>query len=288
MQEAESNQSPIVRPVKEKKCRADLWRELIGQRCHQLLILDVADRSIWVGGRMKMRCKCDCGNITHVRIDHLRKKTTKSCGCLGTPPPKSHGLSSSPLYQVWRGMLNRCYNEKLFSFRHYGGRGIKVCDRWLNGNSKNLGFECFVQDMVARPSPKHSIERIDNNGDYCPENCRWATMAEQALNRRSTHSVEMNGKTQPIAAWARELGINVGTIHSRICSGLNEIEALQKPIRKRIGIGRRMILWNGKQRNVTELCNEYGISVELFRSRMRDNWTVERALTTNVLNKRTT
>lgn len=136
---------------------------------------------------------------------------------------ESHGMRWTPEYQSWLGMKQRCTNPKKREYKHYGGRGIKVCDAWVSSFTK------FYSDVGKRPSRSHSIDRINVNGNYEPSNVRWATQQQQIDNTRVVKMVTINGKTQSHAAWAREMGLAVGQITARIKSGWSEIEAITTP-----------------------------------------------------------
>lgn len=164
-----------------------------GERYGRLVALEMVDRD--ANKKVRWRFRCDCGGEIVARVTSVRAGDVKGCGCLSTSPregwrkpgvgrggrPK-HGLSGTPEYNTWVGIRRRCYDPSVFGYSYYGGRGIVVCDRWTG----DRGFENFLVDMGQRPSPAHSIDRIDSDGNYCPENCRWATKAQQIQNRRNS------------------------------------------------------------------------------------------------------
>jgi hypothetical protein len=133
------------------------------------------------GGRSAWLCQCDCGNTIITRVNRLVRGESVSCGCRN--PHYKNGLSTTPLYGIWRGMLRRCNDSTCKSYKYYGALGVTVCERWATS------FETFVQDVGPRPTPQHSIDRYPNNsGNYEPGNVRWATPLQQTHNRRTTRS----------------------------------------------------------------------------------------------------
>ena len=178
-------------------------------------------------------CRCElCGRIITVRTCALRddEKGTKSCGCQRMEHMReattSHGDSGSRLHKIWKGMRKRCYNENSYAYDYYGGRGIRVCDEWLNDYS---AFKNWA--LVNGYSDGLSIDRIDVNGDYCPQNCRWATALIQANNSRHCNYITYNNETHSLSEWARLLGINRLTLSNRIVSyGWTIEEAFNTPV----------------------------------------------------------
>lgn len=132
-----------------------------------------------------------------------------------------HGMLNTPEYRAWHAMKVRCNNKNAPNYRLYGGRGIRVCESW------NGSFETFFSDMGKRPSKYHQLDRIDNDGDYKPENCRWATATQQANNRRSNRLLTVRGKTKTVAEWSREVGVEADTIRKRLASGMSDEEAIE-------------------------------------------------------------
>jgi hypothetical protein len=168
--------------------------------------------------------------------------------------------TKNKLLSTWRSMKERCYNQTQKSYKDYGGRGIKVCDRWLGPK----GFENFSSDMGEKPNDG-TLERIDVNGHYEPLNCRWATKTEQANNKRNNRFLTRDGKTQTLAQWAKELGCSSALILIRIKSGMSEEQALANGSNKR-GLSTlsdeqvRKIRTSYPEKTMMVLANEYGVS----------------------------
>jgi len=136
----------------------------------------------------------------------------------------SHGMSRTPEYRAWHNMKDRCFNLNHKYYSHYGGRGITVCDRWLN-------LENFLADMGSRPTAKHSLDRIDNDSNYSVENCRWATKAEQQNNQRTNHLITIGCVTLTIAQWGIEMGFAKTVIQDRLRAEWSEFAAVMTPVR---------------------------------------------------------
>lgn len=187
---------------------------------------------------LKWRFRCDCG----VEVERVRATVvggnTKSCGCLRREvviaKNTNHGLVGHSLYQRWAGMIQRCTNPNHVGWLNYGGRGIKVCDRWLGS------FESFLADMGECPSGEHSIEREDSDGNYEPGNCKWATSAEQSRNTKRNVVVSVDGKTMTIRDWEIEKGVNRGAFQRRVDLGWSLERAVTEPIQPGKSLERRM------------------------------------------------
>jgi hypothetical protein len=166
--------------------------------------------------------RCACGGELVACLYDVRKGNTRSCGCISAEllleRNHRHGMRKSRTYRCWAGMITRCTNPKTKSFADYGARGITVCDEWRD-------FSRFLADMGECPDGM-SIDRIDNDGNYEPGNCRWATTAEQNNNTRHNKHLTFNGKTQNVKQWSRELGISYTTLHWRLTRGWSVDRAL--------------------------------------------------------------
>lgn len=177
-------------------------------------------------------CLCDCGSTSRVCGASLRTGISRSCGCLCAETTsirsKKHGHSGTnrtPTYRTWRSMVRRCTNPKDNRAYAYLARGISVCDRWRS-------FENFLADMGERPEGK-TIDRIDNEKGYFPENCRWATASEQATNKRTSRWIEHDGRRMTLSQWAAEFNIGIGILHHRLKSGWPVAHALTTPVKQR-------------------------------------------------------
>lgn len=194
--------------------------DIAGEKFGRLVAIEPVKQD--TGGNWWWKCICDCGSMPIVKYTNLSRGTTKSCGCLAKELTSiratKHGMSNTPTYHSWMCMKRRCIDSSAPNYANYGGRGIKVCSRWLN-------FENFLEDMGVRPEGM-TLDRIDNEGNYTPENCRWESAVNQHRNTRANVILTYNGKTQCLAAWADEFGIRRNTFHKRIASGWSMHRAL--------------------------------------------------------------
>jgi hypothetical protein len=192
--------------------RSHNFIDLTGQRFGLLTVKVLASTS----GKTRWLCICDCGAESTKVAQHLTAGLTNSCGCLRKQRSaenmrrmsKTHGLSAHPLFSVWSGMMYRCYNTESSRFHRYGGRGIGVCERWRE-------FGNFIADLGARPKGT-TLDRIDNDSDYSPENCRWATVKQQNNNRANVRLIEFAGECLSAAVWAQRVGVSKATMYRRL------------------------------------------------------------------------
>lgn len=195
--------------------------ELIGQTFGRLTVIGRAENTrqatrCWV-------CRCECGREHLVRTAALRRGAVRSCGCLQRKlmgdRQRTHGLSHLPEYQTYSSMMDRCYNPDNSSFENYGGRGVRVCERWLDSVAN------FIADMGQKPSKHHSLDRIDCNGHYEPSNCRWALPEDQARNRRNVRPFTYAGRTMILTDWCSEAGwfANPKAIYTRALKRLDDL-----------------------------------------------------------------
>jgi hypothetical protein len=207
----------------------------VGKKFNRWTILSFAFVKEYPCGtrRNYWKCQCECGNVRDLDQSLLIHFRTHSCGCYHSEQTikrnTTHGKAHTPEYQVWAGAIARCYNEKKKAYPYYGGRGITVCAGWRNS------FEKFYADMGPRPTPKHTLERKDNDGNYSKKNCVWDTRLAQARNTRQVKRYTFNGKTLCLTEWAEELGVPHSSLESRIHKhGWSVERALSTPC---LGVG---------------------------------------------------
>ena len=201
--------------------------DLRGQRFGRLLVIGATSRN----GRGYSVCRCDCGKHFTTRNDGLKSGETVSCGCYNKDRAargdnrRTHGQAGKPLYRTWQNMKNRCYNKNVRQYKDYGGRGITVCDEWRNSYS---AFEAWARGNGYEDGL--TIDRIDNDGNYCPENCRWVTRDEQQINKRYNHTAEINGVRRTLTEWARVYGLKESVVNWRVNNGWDVVQALTTPV----------------------------------------------------------
>jgi len=226
-------------------------------------------------------CECECGKVKSVIGNSLTKGYSGSCGCYRIDRVietcTTHGMAKTRFFRIWALMLGRCKYPNTPGAKNYIGRGIQVYERWKT-------FENFRDDMLESYQ-KHckefgarqtSIERINNNGNYCKENCKWATRAEQARNTRQNNIITFNGKTQTITDWAKESGINLRTLSTRIVRNKNPLHiALTK--KRLLRKNEPPITYKGKTLLKSHWAKKFNISYQLLDWRLK-HWPIERAM----------
>lgn len=198
--------------------------ELVGHRFGKLLVISKSPEK-GKNGEVLWDCLCDCGNSRLAIAGNLRCGTATSCGCESYTTRKKHGMTKTTTFKSWDSMKQRCLNENAPDYPRYGGRGITICNRWLES------FNNFISDLGERPEGT-SLDRIDVNGNYEPSNCRWATRSEQQRNKSNTIYLEWRGEKKSIPEWADITGITRKIITERIKAKWFIEDALTKPNRK--------------------------------------------------------
>lgn len=204
--------------------------DLSGRQFGRLTVLRLLDSK---DGRRRWLCRCSCGGQAVPCSSHLLNGNSTSCGCVRRERIRELNLGTYkyalparefPEYHAWRAMRARCCNPNDAVYANYGGRGIRVCDRW------DESFEAFWEDMGPRPSINHSLDRADNNSDYAPGNCRWTTAKQQTRNRRGNRLVAFDGLTLTLAEWSERTGLNRSTISERLERGWSVVDTLTVPL----------------------------------------------------------
>lgn len=197
--------------------------DLVGKRFGSLVVIERAPQKS--KGNTTWKCRCDCGETRDIQGGALIAGITSSCGCLRIKMITKHGMEATPIYNLWASMKARCSNPNSRFYKDYGGRGITVCERWEI-------FENFYADMGDRPEGL-SLDRIDNNKGYSPDNCRWATKLQQRRNTRTNTWLEFNGERRVLTEWAEIVNLSPATIRSRLRASWTVDKALSTPPDKR-------------------------------------------------------
>ena len=242
--------------------------DMTGKRFGSVVAISVAGKA--TSGDIKWLFRCDCGNEFEANGYYARTLKVKSCPSCSRERSRlaavKHGLTDSVEFSTWADIQTRCYNKKGTGYKNYGGRGISVCQRWLDS------FENFLADMGPRPSNDHSIERMDNDGDYEPSNCRWATRIEQANNRRTNVNVTINGVTKTMSAWCKEREVLLPTASLRHKLGYRGEDLFKTTVAQ--------ITHDGTTDTILGWSKKTGIKVSTLHMRLNKyKWPIEKALT---------
>lgn len=252
-------------------------KDMTGKRYGRLFVLrqekiEGSRNAMWL-------VRCDCGTEKVISGNSMRCGGVVSCGCQRRQNQieacTKHGHTAggfSPEYSCWSGIIQRCTNPKSRSYSRYGARGITVCKRWKK-------FDNFLEDMGERPSPNHTIERIDNNEGYKKSNCRWATRQEQMRNISTNRMVTYNGETKCVGEWAQITGINSSTLHSRI---FNKNWPIAKAMTHPVANQKRMLTFRGQTKQLSEWIAELKLPRKAVEHRINRGWSAEKALTTPI------
>lgn len=247
-------------------------QDITGQRFSRLVVLERAGRA--PSGHATWKCKCDCGNEVVVWGLSLKSGNTRSCGCIHkeqlSERSRTHGLKpgNDSTYNSWACMKSRCNNPNHPDYHYYGGRGITHDPRWAD-------FKNFFEDMGPKPDDSLTIERIDNDGNYCKENCKWGTRKEQARNKSNNRIFTCSGRTMTLAEWAEELGVSHNTIYGRLERGWSLEKTLTTKARSY-----NSIAYQGETLNISQWETKLGFKPGIIKTRLLRGWSVEKALST--------
>jgi hypothetical protein len=276
--------------VSKKQCGVNLVGKVFGR-------MTVLSREKGAaGGKTAYLCRCECGVCKTVLGRYLQTGQTVSCGCFGRERAAArcrararHGDTGAAEYEAWLSMRDRCERASHPAYARYGGRGIRVCARWGD-------YACFLEDMGRRPSAKHSLDRINNDGNYscgrcgeCREggqtlNCRWATSRQQNRNRSDNRTLTHGGESLTVAEWVERSGLNNVTFRARLRAGwpLEKILATPPDVSRRPPQARRYLTHGGETLTAAEWIARTGINKRTFYGRLHMGWSIDRILATPV------
>lgn len=278
--------------------------DLIGQRFGKLTVIEYAGTKTYKNGNKfsQWLCQCDCGGKKVALGTNLKRGITQSCGCLvkeaaclrESSGHKKHGYHGERLYNVWKGMKSRCNNKNNSSYKHYGARGIKVCEEW---NTDYASFRKWALEAGYNEEEKRgkcTLDRVDVNGDYCPENCRWVSQSTQMRNTRCNRMIEYDGEIKSLSEWADILGVSRRILYSRIYTYHQDIDkAFTSPVidhkdpENAKGRSRnRLVKYNEETHTINEWASITGICADTLWARIfKLNWSIEKAMTHPVQSK---
>lgn len=258
--------------------------DLTGQKFGMLTVIGRAPNK---SNNVRWNCICDCGNETIQSTSHLTSGHTKSCGCFRVRYAReSHtihgcGFDDNRLYRIWKHMKERCSNPNVKCYKRYGGKGVKVCDEWLHD------FKAFYDWAMANGySEDLTLDRIDYNGSYSPENCRWATYKQQANNTSRNLVYEYDGRVMTLSQWSEYTGINYMTLMGRIKRGLPLEDVFNPHIRTREDMRPRITI-DGIEHTVDEWSEISGVPVKTIMGRINHRWEPKRAVFQPIRQKKT-
>ena len=247
--------------------------DLTGQRFGRLTVL-YRDDSFAKDGHACWICQCDCGALVPVRSSLLRQGGTRSCGCLARDltiaRSKTHGMTKTKIHRIWAGMKRRCFCETDNHYPLYGGRGITICDEW---REDFVTFYDYVSKLEHFDEDGYTLDRINNNGNYEPGNVRWATVKQQAQNRRTSHTVEINGEKINVTEVARRAGVGRTTIQRRLAKGEKGEQLLRPSICQS-----HIIEINGEAMILADVARLAGVTKKTIYDRLARGETGERLL----------
>lgn len=253
--------------------------DITGKRFGKLVVLSLYGRGT-KRKRLIWLCKCDCGNTTKVEGSNLKSGTSSSCGCYkkerGREANTTHGMSKTVEYRIWMGIHKRCYDKNDAAYKNYGGRGIAVCQSWHK-------FVAFFQDMGKRPSNHHSIERIDNNESYRPENCEWALRSQQNSNTRKTIYIIHHGVTHKLIDWCIDNNMNAARIRQRLRYGYSFEDSIKEKLPRKVrkySAKNHLITIDGETKCLNEWIAHFNISRGTVKQRLKNGWNDVSALIT--------
>lgn len=259
--------------------------DLTGRRFGRLTVIEETD--VRKGGSVVWLCECECGTRKGISAHCLKSGRVLSCGCYNKEKELRHGMSHTRLHHAWQSMIDRCVNPSNKEYANYGGRGIKVCDEWLTfENFAEWAYaNGFVEDIKRGDC---TLDRIDNNGNYEPSNCRWVDMKVQGRNRRNNVVIECNGESHCLSEWAEILGEPYAKLTSRWRRGWSAYEILygrERIVPTETYRNRKtnhLLTYKGETHCAIEWAEILGINVNTIRGRLHRGWSDEQVLGTPI------